>query len=205
MICIFELVNKELEFVCLENSLLKQLCSVLLPYCRTDVWLYQEWYQTKSRGSDSDAARVVVIPCASRVNSSSWRVRRAINPLIFSLKASWLSVWISETCFDISRWKSNCVFFRATVVTHCAFYQYLIPFTVSKFSMFSEIEHSSFKTWIYDESGVILVVYKCQHWSNFHKRCKALNSEIEIDASKTGLNQVISHLWEYVVVLANAS
>ena len=68
------------SIICLNsNSLRKRIVYI----CQTEAWSYQKWYQAQFWGRNSV------------INSSSWRVRGAINPLICSLTPSCVNVCIS--------------------------------------------------------------------------------------------------------------
>ena len=93
--------------------------------------------------------REVVITCTSQVNSSSWRVRGAINPLIRSLTISCVNVCNSGT--SPSTFSDELLFAISSVQPWLLIMRsvdLLIPITVFKLSVISGIKHPSFKTWI---------------------------------------------------------
>ena len=76
----------------------------------------------------------VTIPWTSQVNSSSWHVSGAKNPLICSTTTSWFKVWISGTSWTLP----------FSLIEAAGFVLYFYPFTVPGRNQ----KRLSFKIWV---------------------------------------------------------
>ena len=128
---------------------------------------------------------VVKIPSTSRVNSSSCRVRGVTNPLICSLTASWIKVWISETSpstfsDEVPVTFSSKLPFSLNLRSIDVLYRLLIP--SSLYSSESSIQVSFFQ--FNDEFVSYLVVYKNRYSSNFTKNAKWRHLYLELMQAK---------------------
>ena len=109
--------------------------------------------------------RAVVIPCTNRINSSSWRVRGAINLIICSSTASWVKAKIPDTypsTFCAAFTVGFCWKLPISLIPRLICVLYILPFLSSLYFAESSIQVSTLV--FNDEFSCYLDVYKSRYF-----------------------------------------